>query len=277
MLRWADRQRQIAEALLAWKVPALQGPVTPNCALSVRGWAVHRNNLIVGLTTTLEEAFPAITRIVGAQFFGAMARAYIEREPPSSPILAQYGAGFPNFIASFDPAAALPYLPDVGRIEWAWSEAYNAAEASPLEVADFAGIKAVDFSGVRLALHPSVRLVRSRQPALTIWRMNVNDGVPHPVDLEAGGEDALVIRAGAHVEVRSVPPGGAEFVLSLAAGRSVAEATAISTGADSRFDLLGNLAALIDAGVFVGHSFVSRPHTSCLAQGLSEAACAAGL
>ncbi len=50
--------------------------------------------------------------------------------------------------------------------------------------------------------------------------MNVGDGVPRPVDFAAGGEDALIIRPAAAVEVRLLPPGGAEFAASLTAGKS---------------------------------------------------------
>ena len=61
-----------------------------------------------------------------------MARAYALAEPPRSPVLMDYGAGFADFIAGFAPAASLPYLPDVARIERAWREAYHAADAEPL-------------------------------------------------------------------------------------------------------------------------------------------------
>jgi hypothetical protein len=72
------------------------------------------------LTEALKDAFPAVHRIVGPEFFQAMARAYIVLEPPRSPILLDYGAGFPDFIGEFEPAAVLPYLADVARIERAW-------------------------------------------------------------------------------------------------------------------------------------------------------------
>ena len=109
---------------------------------------------------------------------------------------------------------------------------------------------------IRLAVHPSLRVVRSQFPALTIWRMNVDDGVPEPVDLESGWEDALVLRSVVEVEVRSMPPGGAEFVTALANGQTATEATRSAMGASARFDLSANFAALIGAGAFVGYSLV---------------------
>jgi len=161
-------------------------------------------------------------------------------------------------MAGFEPAATLPYLPDVARIERAWTEACHSPEEVPLELAAFGAIEADELPQIRLLLHPSLRIVRSRLPALAVWHMNVGDGVPAPVDLAAGGEDALVIRPAAEVEVRSMPPGGAEFVDALAERKSVTEATRAATRADGRFDLAANLAGLIGAGAFVGYSFTGE-------------------
>lgn len=255
MQRWADQQRDFSAALLDRALSIPPGLVGPDGEPSARRFAVYRNNVVAGLTEALKDAFPAVCRIVGNDFFQAMAHAHVLSEPPISPILLDYGAGFPDFIARFEPAATLPYLPDVARIERAWIEAYHAREAPPLQASDFAAINADRLAEIHLAVHPSLRVVRSRLPALTIWRMNVGDGVPRPVDLEAGGEDALIVRPEAEVEARSMPPGGAEFVAALAAGLSVAEALKAALTADPRFDLSGNLAGLIEAGVFVSYGF----------------------
>ena len=89
--------------------------------------------------------------------------------------------------------------------------------------------------------------------------MNVGDSVPGPVDLEAGGEDTLIIRPAAAVEVRLLPPGGAEFAASLTAGKSASEAALAALKADSAFDLSANIAGLISAQAFVGWSFGEIP------------------
>lgn len=251
----ADRQRAFSAALLDPALPMPVGVFGPDGESSPRRFSVYRNNVVVGLVGALEANFPAVCRIVGDEFFRAMARAYVVAEPPISAILLDYGAGFPNFIARFEPAATLPYLPDVARIERAWTEAYHAPEAVASPESTFASIESDRLAELRLAVHPSLGVVRSRLPALTIWRMNVDGGVPWPVDLEAGGEDALVVRPAAEVEVRSIPYGGAEFVTALAERKSLAQATQAGMAADVRFDLAANLAGLIGAGAFIGCSF----------------------
>jgi hypothetical protein len=241
-----------AAGLLDPAQPVPTGLVGPDGEVSAKRYSVYRNNVVVGLIDALKASFPAVCRIVGEEFFGAMALAYAAQDPPVSPILLDYGARFPHFISSFEPASSLAYLADVARIERAWLEAYHSAEAEPLSPAAFAAIPAESVSDLRVDLHPSLRVVRSGLPALTIWRMNIGDGVPGPVDLDTGGEDALVIRPAADVEVRSMAPGGAELVAALAAGEPLANAARSAMRAVPGLDLSLHLAALIEAGAFTG-------------------------
>src|SRR5256886_15277701 len=241
MPQLAERQRDFAAAVLDAALPMPAGLVGPDGEPSLKRFAVYRNNVVAGLTEALKDAFPAVRRIVGAEFFQAMARAYVVIEPPPSPILLDYGAGFPDFIREFEPAAVLPYLADVARIERAWTESYHAPQASPIDPGALTAIAPEQLPMVRLQLHPSTRLVRSQFPALTIWQMNVGDGVPAPVDLAAGGEHALVVRPLAGVEVRLISRGSFNFVQALAGGASVLAGTRGALAGDCPFALTGNL------------------------------------
>jgi len=136
----AERQRSFAAALLDPALPAPAGLVGPDGKPSSRRFAVYRNNVIVGLTQTLKDAYPAVHRIVGSEFFHALARAFVVGALPRSPMLFDYGAGLPGFIGRFEPASVLPYLADVARIERARTEAYHSAEASLIGPSSFAEI-----------------------------------------------------------------------------------------------------------------------------------------
>ena len=249
----AERQRSFAAALLDAALPVPFGLVGPDGEPSPKRFAVYRNNVVIGLTETLKDAFPAVHRIVGAEFFQAMARAYVVVEPPRSPILLDYGAGFPDFIGEFEPATVLPYLADVARIERAWTESYHAPEAPPIDPAVLADIPQRQLPEIRLHLHPSTRLVWSQFPALTIWQMNVGDGVPAPVDLAAGGEHALVVRPQANVEVRLISRDSFKFIQALADGAPVLAATRVALADDCRFELTANLSDLMQVGALVGY------------------------
>lgn len=202
---------------------------------------VYRNNVVAGLVDALKAAFPAVRRIVGDEFLAAMARVYVSHEPPKSPIMLDYGETFPEFIATFAPAKSVPYLPHVARLERAWAEAYHAADAPAIDPALLATIDSRRLAQVSFALHPSLRVVRSSFPIVQIWLMNIDGGVPTAIDISSGGENALVIRPLAEVEVRRVPAGAASFILSLASGAPVADAATLALQDDSNFNLAGTL------------------------------------
>jgi hypothetical protein len=250
----SDVQAEFAAALANPAAAVPDDVAGPDGGPAPRRFAVYRNNLIAGLVDVVAGVFPAVRRIVGEDFFEAMARAYVRAEPPTSPVLLYYGNGFVDFVAGFEPARSLPYLADVARIEWAWREAYNAAEAEPLGPADLAGIAEADLPALTFSLHPSLRIVRSAYPALTIWRMNSRETPIVPVDLAAGGEDTLVVRPEAEVVTRPLPAGGARFVEALATGHALSEAADLASQADQAFDLAANIAGLIESGGVVSFS-----------------------
>ncbi|WP_316175835.1 DNA-binding domain-containing protein [Bradyrhizobium sp. SZCCHNRI1073] len=248
----AERLGGFARALLDPAQPVPPGLVGPDGTPSGRRFGVYRNNVVAGLTATLKDAYPAVHRIVGEEFFQAMARRHLLSELPYSPILLDYGSGFAAFIRGFAPASALPYLADVAAIERAWAEAYHAAEAQPVTPAAFAALEPADLPALRLRLHPSLRLVCSAFPVLTVWQMNVAEGIPGPVDLDAGGEAVLIVRPEADVVVRAIPSGSFAFVQALSAGRSMLRAVDDALREDVGFDLAGTLHDLIHGGAVIG-------------------------
>lgn len=250
--RLAHRQEDFAKALLDPMCPIPHGLVGPDGNPSTKRFNVYRNNVVAGLTGTLEDAFPAVARIVGGEFFAAMARVYVTTNPPSSPIMLDYGEGFANFIGEFEPASrTVPYLRDVARLERAWLEAYHSSEAQALSAESFVAFSADDLMNLRVTLHPSLRVVRSEFPVLTLWQTNIAGAVPTRVDLNAGGQEVLISRPGADVELRSLPPGGAAFIEGLCEGLCLLDSMRCALVVDDRFDLAVNLAGCVEAGALV--------------------------
>jgi hypothetical protein len=142
----------------------------------------------------------------------------------------------------------------VARIERAYLESYHAAEATCLDPNALAALAPERCADLCFLPHPSLRMVCSRLPALTIWRMNIADGRPAPVDLSRA-EDVLVVRPEAQVQVRALPPGGSAFLRALLGGRplSAAAHTAAlacrATGAPA-FDLAMHLRGLLESRAF---------------------------
>ena len=210
-----------------------------------RRFAVYRNNVAVGLIGSLEMRYPITRRLVGDEFFRGLARAFVARNKPRSPVLIHYGAEFPAFVEAFAPARELPYLADVARLENAWVEAYHAADAAPLGLADLATVDPERLGDLRFVFHPAVRLLRLAHPAVSIWAAHQAAGEPRAPE-HWRAEDAMITRPHADVDVRILPGGGYEFATALLSGAALADAAAplAAEGVDPGPHLVG----LVEAG-----------------------------
>lgn len=214
-----------------------------------RRYDVYRNNVTVSLIEALAAIYPAVQRIVGVEFFRAMARFHVRETLPVSPLLFEYGRDFPDFIAGYEYARTMPWLADTARIELAWLDAYHAADLSTLTADAFTAIPPDALAAVRLVPHPATRIVRSPYPAVSIFAMNRSDG-PVTSLHSAEAEDALVTRPAHDVIVSRLPLGGAVFLISLIDGASLGDAVAITLEDNPAFDLPASLRGMIEAGVF---------------------------
>lgn len=162
---------------------------------------IYKNNVYVALIDALKATYPATLRLVGDEFFVFTARQYLEKHWPDSPVLHRFGGSFSTFLETFGPAASVPYLKDVARLEWLYLQAFHAAEAHPLPAQ---ALDTVIADGkTHLALHPSSRLMTSDFPVSRIWEINRTDDPIEPgTSLGNGAEYLLIIRPDTRVEVR---------------------------------------------------------------------------
>lgn len=230
----------------------------PNGKAAGRRYDVYRNNVTVSLIDALAAIYPAVQRITGTDFFRAMARFHVRSNPPTSPLLFEYGRDFPEFIARYEHAQAMPWLPDVARIERAWLDAYHAADASPLSPARLSAVRPDRLADLVFTPHPAAYCLRSDYAAVTIFAANRDDAPVMRIDASTP-EHALITRPEFEVTVRRLPPGGAVFASSLISGRPLGEAAASALEASSQFDIAANIAGLIEAGAFT--SFASGDRT----------------
>lgn len=244
------RQFAFGQALLQANLPAPEGILG---AASERRFNVYRNNVVTGLVSTLCDAYPATVRLVGDAFFRAMAKGYALAHPPGSPMMFDYGADFPAFIDAFAAARDIPYLGDVARIERAWVEAYHAAEAAPLSGPTLRDVLAgSDLRLLTVTLHPSLCVLTSPFPALSIWEMNTGSMHGRTIQLDDGAEETLIVRPQADVHLHRLRQGGAAFFIALAKGYSLVDAADQALAGNGAFDLVAAIATLVDAGLIVG-------------------------
>jgi hypothetical protein len=254
----------VADSGQATWAAALLDPAAP-CPPGLTVWngsdpgarlAVHRNNVVASLVDALADTFPVVQALVGIEFFRAMAAVFVRQCPPHARVLAHYGGTLPAFIEAFEPARPVAALADVARLEWARLQAAHAADAEALDDADVSAALACGdgVAGLRLGCHPSVSVLASAHPVVSLWAAHQfddearRDAALAAVDT-ALAEAALVVRAGWDVLVLRLPPGAAAFVVALQQGVGLADAAGQALRDAAEFDLLGALVLVRQHGV----------------------------
>lgn len=227
------------------------------------GFAVYRNTVIKGCIDALQANFPAVLRLVGEDWFRAAAGLHARARPPFDARLLLYGADFPEFLAGFAPAADLPYLSGVARLDRFWTEAHVAADALVLEPSALAGLPPELLGDLVLQPHPAARWAWfDGQPIYTLWQRNRCSALESMASgdaLDWTGEGALLTRPGGAVAWRALEAGGCAFLDVCAAGQPLALAADAALARQADCDLARLMAALLQAGAFCRAQKFSTP------------------
>ncbi len=200
--------------------------------------AVYIGNTYHNLREALRAVYPVVDRLVGEQFFDYAANGYIRDHPSQSGDIQRFGDSFPAFLASFPPAASLPYLADTATLEWLAHEVFHAADHAPLPLSELSGLAGADCSTLRLRLHPACRLFASAFPVLKIWQVNQPESPSEEsIDAQAGGDRLLVRRAGFAVDIQALHDGEFAMLRALHAGQTVDDAYDLALQRDPGFAL----------------------------------------
>jgi len=241
-----NSQTAFAQALLDPERDCPSGLTTWNGSDPVMRFAVYRNNVVLSLIDALADTFPVTQELVGEEFFRVMAKLFVQAQPPRSRLLAFYGDSFADFVDSFAPAASVPYLADVARLEMCRVRAYHAADVPPLDP-DALGVALADpqqLLTLRLVLHPSVHLIRSPFAIFSLWAAHQGALCISTVDPSVA-QAALVFRNGLDVDTLELSTEAGLFVSALQRGESLVAAADTASGGDQKFDLANAIAMLI--------------------------------
>jgi hypothetical protein len=250
MIALRDLQRRMAAALRAAGDSAADELVAARGIPASGRIAIYRHNVEATFHDALTLGFPAIARLVGADYFRQLAVGYRRQHPSHSGNLQHIGESFPDYIDGQLRKTRWAYLADVAAIEWAYQEILVAADRRPLEVTRLEAIQSDDLGELRMVLHPAVRILASRFPVVRIWRANRPESVDaSTIDLAAGGDSVLLQRRDLDVEIH--PLDRASFDFLSAVKRADPLVSALDAAARQHADPSALLARYVRLGVIV--------------------------
>jgi len=214
---------------------------------------VYRNNVYTGFTEALRAVYPVVEKLVGGRFFLYACNEFIARQPSGSGDLHDFGSEFGPFLAAFEPAGELRYLPDVAQLEWYFHETYHEAGAGVLDLEALGRIPPEQYERLRFQMNPASRLMKSKFPVVEIWRVNQEDFCGEQlVNLDDGGVQLLMIRCGEEIEMHPLQAADFKMLSRIARDDALGDCLRAAQDIDPDFDLSGFLPRFVANQTLVG-------------------------
>lgn len=248
----ADFQRDFFRALLA--PPDAAATLLPGVATQP-AFAVYRNTAMKACIDALAANFPTVERLVGSDWFRAVAARYVAAHPPCDGRLLCYGTGFAAFLddtlAAVGASADLPYLADVAQLDQAWREAHAAADAPVRDAAALAALAPEQLAQTVLRPHPAARWHWSAStPAFAIWQQHRPPGMPGAATAAWQADGGLLTRPYDEVLWRPITQAQHRLLDACAAGLPLADAAERALHHHPDTDPASLLPELLLAGCF---------------------------
>ena len=222
---------------------------------TTRRLEIYRHNVFANLCGGLQDIYPVVVSVVGKTFFYTAVDEFVRQHPSQSGDLNQYGGQWAAFLGAYPHAKELPYLPDVARLEWAWHQAFHAADARAFDLARLAAIPAEEHAALRFKLHPAARLIQSDFPLLRIWQVNQPTFAGDmTLDWDVPRDTLLVYREivdGVEVTIKRITSGEHAFLRALQEHATLDAAVTAAVSVDAAFELQSFLLGAFQSGVIV--------------------------
>jgi len=207
----------LAELQAAMRAYVLDEPGSPSIlpvwclgdeAMAAARLATYQSTCNGTLVNALRLSYPAVRRVLGAEYFDAVAAQFVRREPPTSACLNDYGARFAQFAAGQPATGSLFYLEDLARLDWAVNTALHAPAVPGLLPERLMAMEPDMLARVCFRAHPGVSVLSVRYAVERIWKAVLENDERDMRQISlASGEGWLLVERDAQlaVQVRRLP------------------------------------------------------------------------
>ncbi len=248
----ADIQSAMAKGLLHHKNEELEGFFNGDQEDLTARISVYRNNIFYSLANALADLYPVVQKLVGEEFFRALANRYVRKHPPAQAAMVYFGQDFPVFLAQDKACTDLLYLPDVARFELARQRAYHAADVESLSPQAMQEIGVERLLSSCLSLHPSLQILDSKWAARSIWQAH-KTGQPRLEDIDLqDSQQSILIRPAYEVMVCAVDAATLALISAISEGAKLEAAIENTLEQHPELDVPQALALGFGNGFFTG-------------------------
>jgi hypothetical protein len=240
----ADIQSRVRDAVVTGKFASM-GPSLLGGRVVEHRLAIHRRHYQASLVTALLEKFPATIWLVGSQFITQAARSFVEKYPPSTPCIAEYGEDFPRFLAACQGANRVPYLQAFAELEWHIGHVAIAVDEPPVAIRELSTVSADILPDTALTAQAGVRYLQASWPLDELMKIFLAETRPDRFEFEPA--DVWLEIVGMRGEFRIGRLAKADFIFrkSILEGHTIGDAAEKALEANSNFDAGRALVAFV--------------------------------
>ncbi len=118
---------------------------------------IYREQYWLRHLSNLRDDFPTLAWVVGVEAFREIAVSYFESHPPRTWNLQRLGVDLASFLSERAPWSTDALALDAARLDWAFMEVFDAADAGPLDLQALARTPEEAWPAARIEIHPAVR------------------------------------------------------------------------------------------------------------------------
>lgn len=202
-----------------------------------RRLAIHRRHYETSLLNALLQKFPATAWLIGTPLLSAAASRFVRVHPPAKPCIAEYGEGFPEFLATMPETKNLPYIRNFAELEWHLGQIAVATDHPPVKLADLTSFDIDQLPDLRLRCQSGLRYLMADWPVDDLMTLFLSDSAPDSLTLD--GEELRLELRGARgaFGFSRLSPDDFVFRNAIADGATVGSAAQAALLVNAAFDL----------------------------------------
>lgn len=239
--------------------PLGAGLLRPGSGGQPAALAVYRHGHGARLALALLDNFEVLVQAMGDDAFEALAAAYSQARPSTTPSIRWLGHQLADFMAQQAHAdsdlVAHPALADIVRMDWALRAAFDAADAPLLQRDALTSLPAEQWPDLRPGLHPSVQQLTldwAVEPAWQLLRLADANDEPALTEPEPHRHELLVWRQGLESRWRALAERDVALLRALASGQHFAALCALAAEQAPGVQTLPRVAALLQQWLAAG-------------------------
>lgn len=176
--------------------------LTGNDRLSpVQQLEIYREQFWLRHTGSLVEDFPGLSGILGQREWEKLAESYLTTFRSESFTLRDLGAGLPAHVVECAWLSHHALCHDMARLEWAYVELFDAAEAPPLDPGKVASLTEEQWEAVVVTFNPALQLMQVGYPVADLRRALCDDSRSDAVAIPEPEKQNLVLYRGKNLNL----------------------------------------------------------------------------